>query len=694
MNDAQLKIIFNALDNASPVLNKMKDKAQEVSGSISNTFAQAKEKAVFAMKAISVGVAALGGIGIKAAANFETLGVALRTSLGGSQAKADEAMKTIKTFAAQTPYALEDVTDAFIKLNNYGLNPSIEALKAYGNTASAMGKPLNQMIEAVADAATGQFERLKEFGVKSKQIGDNVEFTFRGVTTTVSKNSKDIENYLIKLGQANFGGGMEAQSKTLTGLVSTLKDTWGLAMVNIYEKSGLLELAKNNVIGLINIIPELEANVLNLIEAFKFLKTGEFKGGIFDLNGASDFVVKVQNVHKQIGILKTKFDILKQATEYIFSGNVNPNLFGLSQDKIDKIQQLRDKFVELKGVFDIFISNVLPVFNQLFEFFTTNILPILVEKFEFFTTNILPVLIELFNKIKDEVIPALLPIILQLFDIWANYLNPAFEKIVKDILPVLTELFNYFIQNVFPSLVEAINQVLPVIKDMINLFMDIWNFLSPVLIPLLIWIGKFFMDVFVIALDVAVFAIKALSGAFIMAWDVIKFVLNAFDIGVNVAISGITGVFSNFLGFFKNLFAGKFGEAVQSLIDMWLAFPRAIVQGINVAIRAFNGMKIAIPDWVPAIGGQNWSPNIPEIPAFAKGTPFVNKTGLATIHQGEAIIPAEANTFDKFGNIKQSESKVVNLNITISGNIYGTTDYEQNQWLENLKPKLLNLLKN
>ena len=30
-----------------------------------------------------------------------------------------------------------------------------------------MGKDITQMIEAVADAATGEFERLKEFGIKA-----------------------------------------------------------------------------------------------------------------------------------------------------------------------------------------------------------------------------------------------------------------------------------------------------------------------------------------------------------------------------------------------------------------------------------------------------------------------------------------------------------------------------------------------
>jgi hypothetical protein len=37
-----------------------------------------------------------------------------------------------------------------------------------------MGKDMMQMIEAVADASTGEFERLKEFGIKASKQGDQV----------------------------------------------------------------------------------------------------------------------------------------------------------------------------------------------------------------------------------------------------------------------------------------------------------------------------------------------------------------------------------------------------------------------------------------------------------------------------------------------------------------------------------------
>ncbi|MCB0448469.1 MAG: phage tail tape measure protein, partial [Gelidibacter sp.] len=167
----------------------------------------------------------LGALAIKTAADFEVLETSLVTAFNGSKSAAKTALKTITEFAAKTPFQVEQVADAFIKLKNLGLDPSEAALTSYGNTAAAMGKSLNQVIEAVADAATGEFERLKEFGIKSKSEGDKVTFTFKGIATTVKKDSESIQQYLLNIGNTDFAGGMERQSKTFNGQLSTLKDS-------------------------------------------------------------------------------------------------------------------------------------------------------------------------------------------------------------------------------------------------------------------------------------------------------------------------------------------------------------------------------------------------------------------------------------------------------------------------------------
>ncbi len=168
---------------------------------------------------------------------FDVLNAGLITATGSSE-NAAIAFDALRDFAQQTPYDLNQAVEGFTKLVNLGLDPSERALKSYGNTASAMGKDLNQMIEAVADAATGEFDRLKEFGIKAKQNGDQVSLTFRGVSTTIGNNAAEIEEYLTKLGENEFAGAMERRMDSLDGAIANLGDTWDQLFLTI-SQSGI-----------------------------------------------------------------------------------------------------------------------------------------------------------------------------------------------------------------------------------------------------------------------------------------------------------------------------------------------------------------------------------------------------------------------------------------------------------------------
>ena len=163
---------------------------------------------------------------------FDVLNAQLITATGGAE-NAEIAFRAIQEFAQQTPFDLQTTTKAFTQLVNLGLNPSQRAMTSYGDTASAMGKDIGQLVEAVADATTGEFERLKEFGIKTKTVGDNVTFTFRGMATTVGKNAAEIEEYLTKLGENNFAGAMKERMDTLDGAISTLGDSWDKLFLTI-----------------------------------------------------------------------------------------------------------------------------------------------------------------------------------------------------------------------------------------------------------------------------------------------------------------------------------------------------------------------------------------------------------------------------------------------------------------------------
>jgi len=156
---------------------------------------------------------------------FGILKAGLETATGSAQG-ANDAFIALQDFAKTTPYDLAQATSAFTQLVNLGLTPSERALKSYGDTSAALGKDLSQMVEAVADAATGEFERLKEFGIKSKNQGDTIAFTFKGTTETVKNNAAAIEDILIKLGEVNFDGAMKKRMESLDGAIANLGDSF------------------------------------------------------------------------------------------------------------------------------------------------------------------------------------------------------------------------------------------------------------------------------------------------------------------------------------------------------------------------------------------------------------------------------------------------------------------------------------
>lgn len=209
-------------------------------------------------------------------AEFERLAASLKIVTGSAE-NAKGAMAFLRDFAANTPYQLQEVVGGFIKLSALGLEPSREALESYGNTASAMGKSLNQMIEAVADAATGEFERLKEFGIKSKSEKDKVSFTFQGVTTTVGKNAREIEGYLKSIGQVQFAGAMAEQMDTLGGKLSNLQDAWDGLIVQ-WSHAGAGTAFGGIVDGMIWSVKKLESAVNETPKVFISLFAGIEKG--------------------------------------------------------------------------------------------------------------------------------------------------------------------------------------------------------------------------------------------------------------------------------------------------------------------------------------------------------------------------------------------------------------------------------
>jgi hypothetical protein len=163
---------------------------------------------------------------INTTAEFQKMEAVLTNTLG-SKSAAQAAMNQITDFASQTPFAVQELTDSFVKLANRGFVPTTAQLRSLGDLASSTGKSFDQLTEAALDAMTGEFERLKEFGIRATAEGDRVQFTFKGVTTEVQKTDAAIKDYILSLGNAEgVTGAMALISETTGGKISNLGDNF------------------------------------------------------------------------------------------------------------------------------------------------------------------------------------------------------------------------------------------------------------------------------------------------------------------------------------------------------------------------------------------------------------------------------------------------------------------------------------
>lgn len=278
----QVEVANRRLDN----LEKKGARAERATDGLTGAFTRLAGPLLAAVSA----TAALSKL-VDVSREFDKLNAGLITATGSAEG-AQVAFEALQDFATKTPYDLAQVTESFTKLVNYGLTPSERALTSYGNTASALGKDLNQMIEAVADAATGEFERLKEFGIRASAEGDRVKFTFRGVTTEVGRNAAEIENYLIQLGENNFADAMANRMNTLDGALSNLADEWDKLFLNVSQQ-GIGDVIEDSVRLAIDVLAELNA----------MLASGELEGYLqaimTQFQGWGDDIVRTVDIVSQ-----------------------------------------------------------------------------------------------------------------------------------------------------------------------------------------------------------------------------------------------------------------------------------------------------------------------------------------------------------------------------------------------------------
>lgn len=148
---------------------------------------------------------------------------------------AAETFKQYTDYANKTPWTEGEVVNAGVKLKSYGLEGTLEQIQKISDMSAVMNKSLDQGVEAIADAETGELERLKEFGITKQQIVDMAKSMGKDVVNNKGQitDQSAFNDAMFAVMEQKFSGGTDNMAKTFTGRMSTIKGTFQKTMASI-----------------------------------------------------------------------------------------------------------------------------------------------------------------------------------------------------------------------------------------------------------------------------------------------------------------------------------------------------------------------------------------------------------------------------------------------------------------------------
>ena len=224
---------------------------------------------------------------IQVRGEFQQLEVAFTTMLGSSE-KANVLMAQLTETAAKTPFDLQGVANGARQLLAYGTSAEDvnETLIRLGNIAAGLSQPLGDLVYLYGTTMTqgrlytqdlNQFtgrgipmikELAKEFGVAESEIRGMVEAGMIGFPEV----QKVIQNLTNEGGM--FFNLMQEQSKTITGQISNIRDSFSMMLNDIGKANeGIINDALSSVSYLIENYEKVGKILIELVGTYGAYRT-------------------------------------------------------------------------------------------------------------------------------------------------------------------------------------------------------------------------------------------------------------------------------------------------------------------------------------------------------------------------------------------------------------------------------------
>lgn len=208
------------------------------------------------------------------------------------------------------------------------------------------------------------------------------------------------------------------------------------------------------------------------------------------------------------------------------------------------------------------------------------------------------------------------------------------------IKPIFEQVIGYLGTTFMPMLLNIFNTVAPLVSQVIA------NVGSAVM-----GVARLIGSALQAALPVIEGIITAIMGVVSVAAPAILSGISAVATTIMQVVSSLQGVFNGLIQFITGVFTGNwaqawegvksiFSNAFSALVELCKVPINAVIGVINGAVKGINsilGKVTTIPDWVPVVGGQSFSMQLPTIPMLAKGG-FTDGVSIAGEAGTEAVI--------------------------------------------------------
>ncbi len=230
-------------------------------------------------------IAAAGAVGLSTAARMEQAEIGFTTMLGSGE-KAKAFLGELSAFAAKTPFEFPELQTAASSLVSAGVeaNRVIPIMTSLGNATSGMGTGSEgvkratvalQQMNAAGKITGEDLNQLRDAGIPVYDLLAAATGKSKEAVAELAQKGKlgrkELEQLMGALesgkGLERFNGLMEAQSQSLTGLWSTLKDNFSQGMADAIQP--LIPLIKQGLGGAITFtaaaVPRLREGVADLV---------------------------------------------------------------------------------------------------------------------------------------------------------------------------------------------------------------------------------------------------------------------------------------------------------------------------------------------------------------------------------------------------------------------------------------------